>query len=138
MYTCNHFSIEELVDRFTFEKWGDNAWQFFNPQALKMLDGLREYFDKSVIVNNWKWGGNLQLRGLRPCYITEGAQYSLHRVGGAFDFNVKGIDAEEVRKEILDNKDHELLKYINCIEADVTWNHCDVRNCPDRIRIVHP
>ena len=138
MYTCKHFTIEELVDKHTFEKWGDNSWQFFNPDALRMIDGIREYFGKSIIINNWKWGGNLQLRGLRPCYVDIGAKYSLHRIGSAFDLTIKGMDAEDVRKEILENKGHELLKYVNCIEADVSWLHADNRNIPDRIRVVHP
>lgn len=138
MYTCKHFRIEEIVDKFTYEKFGELSWQFFNPQALIMIDGIREYFDTQITINNWLWGGDFQFRGLRPKYADVGATHSLHRFGGAFDGDIKGVTAEEARQEILKNKDHELLKHINCIEAKVKWLHSDVRNVSDRIKIVYP
>jgi len=145
MYTCKHFKLYELVDKYTYEKYGQDAWMFFNPNALRMIDGVWEYVDTVlkprktvIIINNWKWGGRLQERGLRPIYMTTGAKYSQHRFGNGFDCTVKDISSEDMRKEILNNKDHELLQYINCIEADVPQLHLDGRNIPDRIRIVHP
>jgi len=138
MYRCKFFKIYELVDRFTHERFGEEAWQFFNPIALISLDGIREFFNAPVTVNNWFWGGSLQFRGLRPVYCTIGATYSQHRFGNAFDCDVKGVSAEEVRKTIIDNKDHELLRHITCIEADVDWLHFDCRNIPERIKLVKP
>jgi hypothetical protein len=136
MYICKYFRIEELVDKYTFEKWGKKSWQFFNPQALMMIDGIREYFDSPMYINNWLWGGNLQFRGLRPLYVDTGKKYSMHRFGGGFDGWLKKVTVKEAREEILKNKDHELLKHINCTEAIDTHLHTDVRNISDRIRIV--
>lgn len=135
IYICKHFIIQELVDEHTYIRFHDDAWQFFNVDALKMIDGIREYFDKPVFVNNWDMGGENQFRGLRPSYVTIGAVLSLHKFGGAFDMTIKGVPAEEVRQEILANKNHELLKYINSMERDVPWLHADVRNISDRIKM---
>ena len=138
MYKCEHFQIEELVDKATYDKFGEQAWMFFDPAILFSLDGVRDYFGKPVTVNNWKAGGPFQWRGLRPRSCDIGAEYSIHRFGGATDLDVKGLTAEEVRQEILKNKDHEKFRLINCMEADVLWLHMDTRNISDRIRIVHP
>ncbi len=141
-YKCKHFCIYELVDRYTFEKFGEDAWMFLQQKALMSIDGIREFFselkgkDVPVTVNNWYWAGGLQYRGLRPVYYTSGATHSQHRFGNSFDLDVKGVSAEDVRKEILANKDNELLKYITCIETNISWVHVDCRNIPSRIRII--
>lgn len=137
-YKCRNFEIYELVDSVTYSKFGEEAWMFFNTNALKALDGIREYFGTPVTVNTWKNGGNFEFRGLRPISSTLGATYSQHRFGNAFDCDIKGKTAIEVRTEILNNKNNELFKYINCLEANVTWVHFDCRNITDRIRVVYP
>ncbi len=136
LYKCKHFKIYELVDKHTFEKFGEDAWMFFNPLALMSLDGIREFFGVPVTVNNWKWGGGLQYRGLRPVYYTSGATYSQHRFGNSFDLDVKGVSAEDVRKVITANKDCLEFRHITCIEGSVSWLHFDCRNISDRIRII--
>lgn len=138
MYKCKYFKIEELVDKATYAKFNEGAWMFFNPQALMSLDGTREFFGVSITVNNWDEGGQFQFRGFRPITYTGGGTYSQHRFGNAFDCDVKGLSASEVRKRILANKDNELLKFITCIEDDVNWVHLDCRNISDRIRIIKP
>ena len=40
MYKCVYFGIKELVSPIVYEKWGDMAWMFFNPEVLKDLDIL--------------------------------------------------------------------------------------------------
>lgn len=111
---------------------------FLNPLALQALDGIRDFFDAPVIVNNYHAGGRFQFRGLRPRFCSVGAEYSQHRLGNAFDCDVAGVSAEQVRKVILAHRDDPRFLFINCIEADVNWLHFDCRNIPDRIRIVHP
>jgi len=144
MYKCKYFKIYELIDRFTYEKFGEEAWMFLNPLALISIDGVREFFtikrgkDVPFTINNWQGGGKFQFRGLRPIFYTAGALYSQHRLGNGFDGDLKNISAEEARQEILANKDHELLKHITCIETNINWVHLDCRNISDRIRIVEP
>jgi hypothetical protein len=137
MYKPRYFEIQELVDRVTFERFGVGSLMFFSPLALQALDGLREYFNRSVTVNNWHKGGPFQFRGLRPRGCAVGGEYSQHRFGNAFDCDVAGLSAGEVRKEILLHKDDPKLELITCLEADVSWVHFDCRNV-ERIRIVKP
>ncbi len=137
-YKCEHFDVEELVDRATFEKWGEKAWMFLRAEALYSLDGIRRFFNRPTWVNNWAVGGKLEWRGLRPSYCNLGELHSQHRFGNAFDCNVDGISAEEVRKAILENRDADGFKYITCLETEITWVHFDCRNIPDRIRLVKP
>lgn len=137
-YIPKHFKIYELVDRETFSRYGTRAFQFFNPLALEMIDGIREYFGASVTVNDWFWGGKFQWRGLRTKWCEVGADYGMHRFAGAFDCDIQGLPAHEARKRILDDKDHPLLKNINCMENQVNWVHADVRNIESRILLVDP
>ena len=137
-YRCRHFSIHELIDEQTFIQWGEDAWMFLRPEALISLDNIRTYFGKPITVNNWIWGGDLQYRGFRPFYCKVGADYSQHRFGNAFDITVEGIGAEEVRQEILANKNHVAFEAITCLETDIEWVHFDLRNVQDRIWLVKP
>ena len=135
-YKCQHFRIEELVDRKTFEKWGQQCWMFLNPYALQSLDGIRNYFSRPVIANNWIFGGQSEWRGLRPSYCMIGATYSQHRFGNAFDIDVEGVEAEEVRQTIIRLKDNFLFQHINCLETGIHYIHFDCRNVSNRILLV--
>ncbi|OPL13595.1 MAG: hypothetical protein AVO39_10370 [delta proteobacterium MLS_D] len=136
-YKCRHFNIKELVDKKTFARFGEDAWMFFNPMALRMLDALRDYFATTVTVNDWPFGGKNQYRGFRPPGCKIGAEFSQHKRGAAFDISVKGFTAETVREEILTHKDT-YFPQITCLEGEIPWVHFDCRNIPDRIRIVYP
>lgn len=137
-YRCEFFKIQELVDKATFEEFGEDAWMFLRTEALVSLDGIRRFFGTAVTVNDWLWGGKFELRGFRPRFVNTGATYSQHRFGNAFDLDVKGISAEIVRETILKNKDHHSLVNITCLEKDIPWVHFDCRNIIDRIRLVLP
>lgn len=137
-YKCKYFDIRELVDRDTHIHYGDKAWMFLNPTALQALDGIREFFEVSVAVNDWYRGGNFQYRGFRSRFCNIGGDYSQHRFGNAFDCDVRGWDAEAVRQKILMSKDNILLENITCLEEKVKWLHFDCRNSMDRIVLVRP
>jgi hypothetical protein len=131
-----YFKIHELVDRNTFYKWGEGAWGLINPVALTALEGVREFFNVPVIVNNWWDGaGKMQFRGYRPPECKIGAPASEHRKGNAFDCTVTGQTAEEARKIILENKDNPLLLNITRMEADVSWLHFDCKPVKERIYV---
>ena len=77
-----HFKLYELVDRVTWYTEGDNAWGYFNVQALQSLDNLRDFFGAPLTINTWWWNPNgFQFRGYRPPTSTVGAPQSQHRVG---------------------------------------------------------
>lgn len=138
MTKCTHFIIQELVDRATFEKFGEQAWMLFNPIALEALDDLRRFFNAPVIVNNWHEGGQFQYRGFRPRSCSIGAEYSQHRFGNAFDCDIQGVTAQEARKKILENQDNLLLFQITRLEDKVNWVHMDCANIDDRIKVIQP
>lgn len=138
MYLPRHFKIYELVDKATFDRFGLQAFMFLNPLALQALDGIRDFFDAPVTVNNYHSGGPFQFRGLRPRSCTVGGEYSQHRLGAAFDCDIAGVSAAQARKVILEHRSDPRLLFVNCIETDVNWLHFDCRNIPDRIRLVRP
>jgi hypothetical protein len=140
-YKCKHFQPQELVDTETFNKWDkteNGIWFLFRPEALITLDNMREYFNSPITVNNWAIGGESQCRGFRPFSEPTGAKYSQHRLGNAFDCDIAGHTADEVREEILKNPDHDAFKFINCLEIGISWLHFDTRNIQKRILLVQP
>lgn len=105
----NYFSIQEIVDDPVFSMFGQRAWRFFDTDALHCLLVVRRELDKPITVNNWMWGGSFDERGLRhnrsDMVIRKDRPYlSAHLMGKAFDFDVKGMKANDVRKWILDHE----------------------------------
>ena len=135
-YKCDHFIIQELVPKLSYDTWGEKCWEFLDPQALRMIDGIWMHFGVPIYVNNWYWGGNSQYRGLRPPYVKKYANHSPHRFGKGFDLIIKGIKADDAREEIVSHKNSILLKYITRMEVNITWLHVDCNNVPDHERIV--
>jgi hypothetical protein len=121
-----YFKLNELVDRDTFQTLGEKAWGLFNPEALKALDDLREYFAVSITVNDWSRGGTMQWRGYRSAQCPIGAKYSQHRQGNAFDCTIKGYTAAEARSVIIASQENDLLKRIMRLEDKVDWVHFDL------------
>lgn len=139
------FNIRELVPPETYEKYGDFAWKFLNKEAVQTLNELRILLGKPITVNNWVYGGNFRYRGLRTMkyyidfYLSKNesdeglreylnTRYSQHIYGNAFDFDVKGMEAEEVREKIRTWKKQGVLQHLTRIEKSVNWVHFDCAN----------
>jgi len=139
-YVCEHFIIEELVSQKVFEERGERAWQLLDPRGLITLDRLRKRYGRMTI-NDWKWGGKNESRGLRTQDSPWYRQFSQHSFGRGFDAIFSDTDnpitAEEVRIDIQENKDHPDFEFIMSIELEVSWLHFDVRNC-ERIFAFRP
>lgn len=130
-----YFTLHELVDRPTYEKYGAFAWNFFDTRMLENLFAIRDkIIKKPMTINNWHMGGKFSQRGLRTNLSPEvlaktnenKLSMSAHSTGKGLDFDVKGMTAEEVRQEIAKNAAK--LPYPVRLEADVNWVHCDVYN----------
>lgn len=127
-----YFGIEELVGKRTFKKYGERAWRFLDYRALYALLIVREGLDRSITVNDWKWGGKRQQRGLRTIvqqmiknfFYKDKLYLSAHLFAKAFDFDVKGMSAKSVRLWILTHED--LFPFKIRLEDLVTWIHLDV------------
>lgn len=92
MYKCKYFSIQELVSPIVYNKWGQQAWMFFDEDVLKELDYIRETFGAPIIINNWYKGGNLKQCGLRSnmddlVKSKKTLYLSAHIMGKAFDLH---------------------------------------------------
>lgn len=134
MYKPKNFGLKELVCPEVYNKYGETAWEFFDPHLLETLDRLRVALHKKIIINNWSAGGKFTQRGLR-CNLCELVEtktkskkiyMSSHILGKAVDFNVDGMTAEEVRKWIITHQNE--IPYPICLEADVSWVHLDMRD----------
>ncbi len=121
------FCLEEIVSKDVFTARGSKALELFNENALRTLLELRQLFGTSMTVNNWKWRGDWQFRGFRPWSWYKKQSYSQHAFGNAFDFDVKGLTAEEARQKIIGWKKEGKLQYLTCMELDVNWVHIDCR-----------
>lgn len=88
----------------------------------------------SILVNTWKWGGPFQFRGYRPPTYKPGVTPgSYHRMGRAFDFDVKDHTATEARKLIIGSAkvNNPLTMKVQRMEDNVTWLHCDTGKVPE-------
>jgi hypothetical protein len=135
------FDLWELVDPQSFTDYGEGCWSFFPEKSLYMLHGIRTYFNVPITINNWRSGGPFQQRGYRGPSSTIGAALSYHKHGRAFDFDVKGMAAEQVRIEIKMHQDDPNLILIQRMEKLVTWCHADngtLKEGQERIYLFNP
>ena len=129
-YKPRHFKVQEFVPPATYKVLGNRAIILISYNILKTADAIREWFNRPVKINDWCFGGKLKYRGYRPCGCPVGAKYSQHKIGAAIDFEVQGMAAEAVRRELVANSSHFL--YITAIEKNTpTWVHVDCRPIVD-------
>jgi hypothetical protein len=129
---CTYFSIDELVCEDVYNKFGKDAFKFFDPKLLITLDTLRDRIGRPIFINNWMVHGKFSQRGLRciRCEIVQdkimsGELYmSAHCLGKGADCEVQGMLAEETRQWIIKNA--KWWPYSIRLEADVNWVHIDV------------
>lgn len=120
-----YFKVKELVCPHTYQRYGENAWQFLSTCYLETLLIIREQIIAAPMYCNTS---NLNQRGLRCnlCPIVSNKQslyLSAHILGKAGDFTVRGLTAEEARNKIIQNA--HLLPYQIRLEKNVTWLHMD-------------
>lgn len=127
-----YFSIKELIDPYTYEKFGETSWQFLQKDFLEVVLVLREDILKQpMICNNWARGGKYTQRGFRSnlCEIPKSHTYrdqlynSAHCLGCGADFTLAGMSADEARCLIL--RESGILPVNIRVENDVNWLHVD-------------
>jgi hypothetical protein len=130
----DYFELNEVVCPEVYHKYGDFAWNFFDSRLLITMEALRQRLNKPITVNNWKDGGEFSQRGFRcvQCHLmistfqTGELFVDPHTTGKAWDFDVQGLVAEEVRQYIIKNKN--LWPYQLRLEDNVSWVHLDIYN----------
>lgn len=137
-----NFHIYEFVPKEIYEVYGANSKWFVRPEVIKLAQFYRDWFEVPITINDWQSGGRFSERGYRVPNSKTGAVYSQHKLGSAFDCTVKGMTANEVRKEILDHEFAFMMAGLTTLEHEdyaPTWVHSDVRNTGlDYILIVKP
>lgn len=139
-YKCINVDIRQLVDPVTYETLGERCWGLFDDRLLSTIDRLQNRYNHQMVINTWhkKSPNPFRYRGFRPSDCTVGAKLSGHRRGQAIDFDVIGMTAEQVRKDIKENQEHIDFMFVTEVELDVNWCHISVSNVPDRIRWIKP
>jgi len=139
MIQIPHFEIHELVDKETYNSLGEKSVWMLNPKAVDGLVKIRKHFNKPMTVNNWYWGGKLENRGYRSIYSTTGAKFSQHRVGNAWDINIKGISSDMLNDYLVKNYRKFGITTIEDKSFTPTWTHIDFRNTGQKdLLIVKP
>ena len=148
-----YFDITELVCKDVFERDGEKSWRYFRPVLIDFLDWIRAEWERPVYVNNWKWGGAYDERGLRcnlcPLVKNKDRLYvSAHILGAGVDFNIEGASAHEIRAWLNDNICNFFSKFKKYaprirIESGVfapSWVHVDFyeHNEPEIIQYFKP
>lgn len=127
-YTPKHFSIKEWVPPDLYTEMGDSAIVLLDDRILRTADAVRDHFGVPVTINDWMRGGSFKQRGLRTEMVPGGAKHGPHFYGRAFDCDVQGLTADQVRKEILANANADVFGLITGMEIGITWVHLDCAN----------
>ena len=133
MYKCQYFSIQELVSPVVYNKWGQQAWMFFDEDVLRELDLIRDNLGAPIIINNWHKGGNLKQCGLRSnmdelVKNKKTLYLSAHIMGKAFDLHNGFGNHRKLYNVIYDLIKKGKLKKFKRLENfnnTITWVHCD-------------
>lgn len=143
--TTKNFRLQELVCPHVFKHYGQAAWSFFDARLIITIDTLRDRLGKPIFINNWSAGGVYDERGFRciQCELVknmiaaEQLYVSPHMTGQAVDFDVKGMEAEEVREWIVERQN--LWPYPIRIERGTSWVHLDTRDIGEgRVYLFNP
>ena len=129
MKLSEHIDLRELVSSGVYLLRGDSAVSLIDSRLPIILERIRELCgNRTMTLNDWHIGGRFQLRGYRPPGSTVGATKSMHKLGKAADFTIKGMSAEGVRGVIRLNQ-VELMKLgLTRIERGVSWVHIDLKH----------
>lgn len=137
----SYFKVEEIVSP-TFYNTYKGLGKYgilsrFDIRLLTTMIVLRETLDSPITINDWIWGGKFDERGYRDLStdmvkdrVNAGKTWgSPHLFGAAFDFDVEGMTANEVREWLKDNM--EILPHPIRLERKlnskyISWVHLDI------------
>lgn len=133
MYKCKYFKIQELVSPIVYNKWGEMAWMFFNPEVLQDLDTIRETYRNEIIINNWARGGSLKQCGLRSnmddmVKAKKTLYLSAHCLACGFDLHASNGNNKSLWQHcynLILNKKLKMFKRLENLKDTPTWTHCD-------------
>ena len=143
MIKLKNFKPHELVGPISYAIHADKAIEEIDVNLLTFIDELHGYISSlnpgkkvSIVINDWKWGGQFSNRGLRLVdYYGTVEKYnksrSQHKYGRALDFDVyiagELQPAQNIRSLIISIRAFTWARCISFIEDGVNWVHVDVR-----------
>lgn len=128
MKLTDNISLQELVPKDVYLRYGDGAVRFIDQRLPAILERIRELCGgKPMTLNDWLYGGRFNLRGFRPANCTIGAAKSMHKKGKAADFTIKGMTADQVRQVIRANSTELMQMGLTRIEIGISWVHIDLK-----------
>ncbi len=145
MKLTKNISLQEVVPKATFEKWGERAIYFIDKRIILASQSMIDRYG-SCIMNNWASGGQFDGRGYRPPEETTGGKESQHRFGRAIDLDPVKITPQEMYADMMKNQELILSFGITTVEdiaMTPTWIHIDNRPVvwdgrQDKLLIVKP
>lgn len=159
MKVSQNFDIREFVSEETWNKWGERSVQFVSKEIIALAQFYSQFFGiyfrsknpkiskVKIVINNWSFGGNFQMRGYRPpSAYAKGGHFgktplseSQHRRGNAFDCDVILVIEGNREVEVPQAELHQIIKAnwlefknnglttIEALEDAPTWLHSDCR-----------
>ena len=151
MKVSKNFYLTEFVSKNIYDQFGEKSIWFIDPRIISLAQFTRDFFGKSITINNWWDEGDAvqkampderQYSGFREPACTIGGNLSQHRYGRATDIKVSGLTPQEVYTAIIAANDKFMAAGLTTME-DIrdtrTWNHLDIRNTgSDKLLIVRP
>lgn len=125
-----HFYLDELVEPGIFNECREKAISFLSERLVLGIEKLRRALAKPITINTYYLGGQYKNSGLRSINCEEGAKWSDHKFGHAFDIRVDGIHSIDVQRYIEENW-QEYNAFFTAIEkSTVGWTHLSDRFIP--------
>ena len=130
-----YFDLKEVVSKQVYQRYGEQAWSFFDPRLLAVVVWLRKAMGIPLVCNNWANRGSLSQRGFRantdPIVADKtkaGKLYcTAHSRGQAIDLSSGRASAKDIRAWI--RRNIASCPYPIRLESDKsapTWVHIDV------------
>lgn len=151
MYKCRNFTISELVHPELLSKYGGtNCWRRLDERVLKDLDIIREEWEDKhpenpyIVINGEFAGSTFRHSGLRHWnqeYLPKGSEFSVHKMGGAFDLKPKNYKYEDLWRVVKELAESGILNGINTLEVfekTPTWVHVAHMNHDEKMMVIWP
>lgn len=138
MIKTTHFSIKELVHpQIVLDIGEQNCWARLDGGCLIDLDKIREAWGDIIYINL----GKHDSRGLRPPNDPDGAKYSIHKQGAAFDLvpaNGQTKRLFKMIKSMIQLGDLKTFNTLENFEHTPSWVHVAKMNTSEKPWIINP
>lgn len=131
-YKPEYFKLADFVPPARIAALGALAWGLVDVRMVWTADAVRAYFGKPAFINRLP---ALDERGFREPVPGKASQ---HFFGRAFDMDIPGLSAEEIRGEIIARQDIPAFRFITRMERGVNWLHADCAAVSQRIVLFNP